>query len=71
MMYFEDYAPLDLLNARVAIKANAIEGTLKGYAVYVDRDDHAFVSYVNDSGTVVNDWFPVADLDIVEVAEVE
>ena len=66
-MYFDEYDPEDLLNAQVRIKANELEGTIKGFAVFSHRDDHALVCYVNDSGTVVDRWFALSELDLVEV----
>jgi len=66
MSYFEDYEPRDLLDMEVVIDANGSSGKIKGYAVYSNREDTALVSYVNDSGTVITDWFPISDLHLVE-----
>lgn len=66
MAYFEDYEPRDFLDMEVTIDANGCIGTIKGYAVYSNREDHAMVSYVNDSGTVITDWFPISDLHLVD-----
>lgn len=64
--YFEDYDNRDLLDMEVTIDANGSTGTIKGYAVYSNREDHAMVSYVNDSGTVITDWFPISDLCLLD-----
>lgn len=66
MAYFEDYDDRDLLGMEVTIDANGCIGTIKGYAVYSNREDHAMVNYVNDSGTVIVDWFPISDLHLVD-----
>lgn len=66
MAYFEDYDQRDLLDMEVTIDANSFVGTIKGYAVYSNREDHVMVSYVNDAGTVIVDWFPISDLQLLD-----
>jgi len=68
MLYFDEYDPEDLLNATVRIKSNELDGTIKGYAFYSHRDDHVLVCYTNDTGTVLDHWFAISDLDLVELA---
>ena len=69
MVYFEDYSHDDLLGMDVVIHANATDGTIKGYAVYSNREDCALVSYVNDAGTVITDWFPISDLELLDTSD--
>lgn len=71
MDYFEDYEPRDLLDMEVIIDANGSNGKIKGYAVYSNREDHVLVGYVNDSGTVITDWFPISDLHLVDADDPE
>jgi hypothetical protein len=66
---FDDFEINELLEQRVLINANEYVGTIKGYAIYSNRDDHAYVCYVNDAATVIYEWFPVSDLTLVEEEE--